>query len=71
MMRSIMDPVGPEQLQESGKVAKFDFLYSLASTNINQSAPTLVKLYITIRPWTSSIMGLIRPKQYELYALQL
>ena len=43
----------------------------LASTNINQSAPYLVKIYMTLRSWMSSIMGLIGQKQCELFALQL
>ena len=43
----------------------------LASTNINQAAPNLVKIYITLRSWMRWIMGLIRHKQYELLALQL
>ena len=42
-MSSIMGPLGPEQLElfalELGKIAALDFVYSLASTNINQSAP--------------------------------
>ena len=42
---------------EFGKIAEYDFVYTLASTNtcINQSAPYLVKMYVTIR----SQMGLI------------
>ena len=43
----------------------------LASTNVNQSAPNSVKIYTTVRSWMSSIMGLIRQKQRELFALQL
>ena len=41
------------------------------STNINQSAPNLVKIYITLRSWMSLIMDLIGHKQRELFALQL
>ena len=40
-------------------------------TNINQSAPNLVNVYMTIRSWMSSIMELIRPKLSELSALEL
>ena len=47
------------------KYAKSDFVYTLASTNINQSAPKLVKMYVTIRSWMSSIMGLIKPELSE------
>ena len=49
-MSLIMDAIGPEHLDffalELGKVAEFDFVYTLASTNINQSAPNLVKMYV-------------------------
>ena len=34
---------------EFGKIAESDYIYTLASTNINQSAPNLVKMYVTIR----------------------
>ena len=34
---------------EFGKIAESDFVYTLASTNIDQSAPNLVKMYISIR----------------------
>ena len=43
----------------------------LASTNINQSAPNLVKIYMTLRSWMSSNMGLIGHKQRELLVLEL
>ena len=40
-----MGPFGSEQLElfalELGKIVAFNFVYSLASTNINQSAPKL------------------------------
>ena len=55
-----MGPIGPEQLElfvlELGKIAAFDFVYSLAYTNINQSAPKLVTMNMTIRPQMSLIM---------------
>ena len=44
---------------------------ALASTNINQSAPTLVRMYMTIRSRMSSIMELIGPELSELPALEL
>ena len=51
-MNSIMGPIGPEQLElfalESGKIATFDFVYYLASININQSAPNLVTMNMSI-----------------------
>ena len=34
---------------EFRKIAESDFVYTLASTNIYQSAPNLVKMYVTIR----------------------
>ena len=56
---------------EFGKIAESDFIYTLASTNIDQSAPNLVKLYITIRSQVSSIMDVIRPELSELSNLEL
>ena len=44
---------------------------SLASTNINQSAPNLVKMYMTIRSQMNLIMELIGPELSELSALEL
>ena len=34
---------------EFGKIAAYAIVYTLASTNIDQSAPNLVKMYMTIR----------------------
>ena len=52
LINSIMGPIGPEQLElfalELGKIAALDFVYSLASTNINQSAPNLVTMNMSI-----------------------
>ena len=64
-MRSIMNPLGPEQLElfalEFGKLLNLTYckVYTLASTNINQSASNFVRIYMTMRSWTSSFMGLI------------
>ena len=55
---------------EFGKIAESDFVYTLASTNIDQSSPNLVKMYVTIRSRMSSIMDLIRPELFELSALE-
>ena len=44
---------------------------ALASTNIDQSAPNLVKMYVIIRSQMSLIMDLIRPELSELSALDL
>ena len=43
---------------EFGKIMESDFVYTLASTNIDQSTPNLVRMYIG-------------PELYELSALEL
>ena len=52
-MSSIMGQIEAEHLKlfalEFGKIAESDFVYTLASTNIDQSSPNLVKMYMTIR----------------------
>ena len=55
---------------EFGKIAESDFVYTPASTNIDQSAPNLVKMYMTIRSRMSWIMDLIGPELFELSALE-
>ena len=54
-----------------GKIAEFDFVYTLSSTNIDQSASNLVKMYVIIGSHMSLIMDLIRPELCELSALEL
>ena len=48
-----MGIIGQEHLElcalELEKIAEFDFVYTLASTNFNQSAPNLVEMYVTYR----------------------
>ena len=56
---------------EFGKIAEYDFVYILSSTNINQSAPNLVKVYMTKGSRTNLIMELIGPELSELSALEL
>ena len=74
-MSSIMGQIEAEHPQlfalEFGKIAESDFIYTLASTNINQSSPNLVKMYMTTRAQMSSIMELIGPELSELSALEL
>ena len=74
-MSLIMGPIGPEQLElfalELGKIAAFNFVYSLASTNKNQSAPNLVTMYMSIRFQMSLIMGQVIPDQSVLSALEI
>ena len=56
---------------EFGKIPEYDFVHTLASTNINQSTPNLVKMYVIIRSQMSSIMDLIGYELSELYTLEL
>ena len=74
-MSSIMGQIGLEHLElfalQLGKIAAFDFVYSLASTNINLSTPTLVKMYMSIRSKMSLIMGQVIPDQSVLSALEI
>ena len=73
-MSSIMGQIEPEHPElfalEFGKIAESDFVYTLVSTNIDQSAPNLVKMYMTLRSGMSSIMDLIRSELSELSALE-
>ena len=66
LMSSILGQVESEHLElfalEFGKVAESDFVYTLASTNIDQSTPNLVKIYVTIRSQMSSIVDQIGPE---------
>ena len=55
---------------EFGKIAESDIVYTLASTNIDQSRPNLVKMYVTIRSQMSSILDLIGAELFELSALE-
>ena len=55
---------------EFRKIAGSDFVYNLASTNINQSAPNLVKMYVTIGSRMRLIMDLIEPELSELFPLE-
>ena len=73
-MSLIMYQIEPEHPDlfalEFGKIAKSDFLYTLASTNNDQSTPNLVEMYMTIRSRMSSIMELIGLELSELSALE-
>ena len=74
-MSSTMGQIEPEHPElfalDIGKIAENDFVYTLASTNIYQSAPNLVKEYVTIRSRMSLIMELIWPELSKLPALEL
>ena len=73
-MSSIMEQIKPEHPElfalEFGKIAETDFLYTLASPNINQSTPNLVKMYVAIRSRMGSIMDLLGAELSELLALE-
>ena len=74
-MSSIMLQIEPEHLElfalEFGKIAEYDIVYTLSSTNIYQSALNFVTMYMTIRSRMSSIMDVIGPELSELPALEL
>ena len=73
-MSSIMGQIKLEHQElfalEFQKIAETDFVYSLASTNINQSAPNLAKMYVTISSQMSLIMNVIGPELSEIFALE-
>ena len=60
-MSSIMELTRPELSELSAlelkKFAMFDFVYTLASANIDQSVPNLATIYMPIRSLMSLIMG--------------
>ena len=62
-MSLIMEQIEPDCAElfvlDFRKIAESDFVYTLASTNINQSAPNLVKMYVTIRFRMRLIMDLL------------
>ena len=59
-MSSIMGQIEPEHPE----------LFALEFTNINQSAPNLVNMFMTITSWMSLIMELIIPELSKLSALE-
>ena len=73
-MSSIMEQIKPEHPElfalEFGKISETDFVYTLSSTNIDQSAPNLVKMYVTIISRMSSIMDFFGVELSELLALE-
>ena len=64
-LSSIMGQIEIKNLElftlEFGKIAETDFVNTQGSTNINQSAPNLVKIYVTIRSQMSLIMDIVGP----------
>ena len=74
-MSLIMGQIESEHLElfalGFGKIAEYDSVYTLAFTNINQSAPNMVGMHATITSQMSSILDLIGPELPELSALKL
>ena len=74
-MSSIMGQIESEHPElfalKFGKIAEKDFVYTPASTNIDQSALNLVKMYMTLRSQMTLIMDLIGPELSELSALEI
>ena len=68
-MSLIMDQIELEHREllalEFGKIAEYDFVYTVSSTNIDQSVPNLVRICVIIRSRKSSIMDLIGPELSE------
>ena len=73
-MSSIMGQIKSEHPElfalEFGKITESDIVFTLASTNIEQSSTNLVKMYATIRSRMSSIIDLIGPELSKLSALE-
>ena len=76
-MSSIIGQIEPEHQElyalEFGKIAEYDFVYSLSSTkiSIDQSAPNLVKIFVIIRSHMNSIMDIIGRELSKLSTLVL
>ena len=69
-MSLIMGQIEPEYLElfalEFGNIAENDFVYTLSSTNINQSASNLVKVYLPL-----NLEKLLKMTLFTLYHLQI
>ena len=74
-MSWVMGLIEPEQLElfslELWKIAAFDFVYSLTSTDINRSAPNLITMNMSIRSRMSLIMGQVIPDQLVLSVFEV
>ena len=71
-MSSIIDLIGPEQLELSAlELENLPYLtvYTLPSANIVQSVPNLATIYMPIRSQMSSIMRQIEA-EHQLFALE-
>ena len=62
-MSLIMELIRPVK---AGKFAIFDYVYTLASANIDQSVPNLATIYMFMKSRMSSIMGQIEPEHFRV-----
>ena len=71
---SIMDLIRPELFELSAfeleKISIFDFVYTLASANIDQSVPKLATVYIAIKSQMSLIIEQIESENPDLFVLE-
>ena len=62
-MSFIVDLIGPELSElfalEFAKIAESGFVYTLASTDVDQLVPNMFAICMTMSSWMSSIMGQI------------
>ena len=60
-MNSIMDLIGPKLSElfalEFAKIAESNFVYTLATANVDQLVPNMGTVNMTINSWMSSIIG--------------
>ena len=63
-MRLIIDLIGLELSElfalEFAKIPESDFVYTIASTNVDQLVPNKVTIYMTMTSWMSLIIGQIQ-----------
>ena len=78
LIKGEIEPEHPELFAlEFGKIAEYDLIYTLASTNINQWTLNLVKMYVIIRSQMNFIMDLIgfelskSPLNYKIWHIWL
>ena len=68
-----MDLIEPELSEEFAlefaKNAESNFVYNLATANVDQLVPNIVLMYVTVRSSKSSIINLMGTEWSELSAL--
>ena len=73
-MSSIMGQIKQEHPElfalEFRKIVESDYVYTLASANIDQSVPNLATIYVSIKSRMSPIMGQIESEHPKLFALE-